>query len=94
MNDNSIIVDLTTRNVEKKINAAWRKRDSLVVRHLILSKMPNRDETKKERTKKKEENFSQSFFDTDDYIQAHTAHATGQNRAWIESAYKIEEGWH
>lgn len=41
---------------KKKINAAWRKRDSLVVRHLILSKMPNRDETKKERTKKKKRN--------------------------------------
>ena len=95
------ILLLTTRNGEK-INAPWRKRDSLVVRHLILSKMPNRDENKKERRrkehleqkKKKKEYSSQSFFDTDDYIQAHAAHATGQNRAWIESAYKREEGWH
>ena len=45
------------------------------------------------RTKKKKKEYSsQSFFDTDDYIQAHAAHATGQNRAWIESACKREEG--
>jgi hypothetical protein len=47
INDNSIIVDLTTRNDGGGWKSMRHEETESLARHLILSKMPNRDEDEK-----------------------------------------------